>query len=370
MDSLVNRDFLFAIEKLLVPVSPENPSGDSLRYDALYDQIREGRREDDPVEDRGVWVMSLKKADWAVVEKLCLEALEKRSKDLQVGAWLLEAWLRLYGLAGLREGFRVLNALCQDFWPTIHPLPEDGDLEYRIAPFEWANEKVAVVLKMIPITNPQGGENPRSYSWADWEAACRPTGTPQMFRGKLLDAKITQEEFQESVTHTSANDLRLLLELTDGAIHSLNILTATLDAKCGDHSPGLGRVSSALNSIRGLLYTSYSQRPESTPNAPEKSMEIDDSSMPVDPALQTPDEAVESGALTAGPIRSRAEAYRRLSEAAEYLIKTEPHSPVPYLVRRAIGWGNMNLQDLLPELVRNNSELSEIYRLLQFGRPD
>ena len=66
MDSLVNRDFLFDIGKLLVPVSPENPSGDSLRYDAFfYDQIREGRREDDPVEERGVWSMSLKKADWA-----------------------------------------------------------------------------------------------------------------------------------------------------------------------------------------------------------------------------------------------------------------------------------------------------------------
>jgi type VI secretion system protein ImpA len=99
-------------------------------------------------------------------------------------------------------------------------------------------------------------------------------------------------------------------------------------------------------------------------------MDTDDPSMPVDPSLQTPDEAIESGALSVGPIRSRAEAYRRLAEAADYLIKTEPHSPVPYLVKRAIGWGGMNLQDLLPELVRNNSELSEIYRLLQFGRPE
>jgi type VI secretion system protein ImpA len=369
MDSLVNRDFLFDIGKLLVPISPDNPSGDSLRYDALYDQIREGRREDDPVQERGVWVMSLKKADWAIVEKLCVQALAERSKDLQIAAWLLETWLRLYGLAGLREGFRLLNALCHDFWETIHPLPEDGDLEYRVAPFEWANDKLGVVLKMIPITNPQG-DNPHPYSWADWETACRPAGTPQTYRGKPMDPKLTQEEFQESVTQTSPGDLKVLLELTDGAIQSLNMLTATLDEYCGDHSPGLGRLSSGLNSIRGLLYTSYSQRPESHPTTSEKTMETDDSSMPVDPSLQTPEEAIESGALSAGPIRSRAEAYRRLSEAADYLTKTEPHSPVPYLVKRAIGWGSMNLQDLLPELVRNNSELSEIYRLLQFGRPE
>jgi type VI secretion system protein ImpA len=369
MDSLVNRDFLFDLGKLLIPVSSENPSGESLRYDALYDQIREGRREDDPVEERGVWSMSLKKADWAVVERLCLQALAERSKDLQIAAWLLEAWLRLYGLAGLREGFRLLNALCQDFWETIHPLPEDGDLEYRVAPFEWANDKITVVLKMIPVTNPQG-DNPHPYSWADWETACRPVGAPQTYRGKPMNVKLTQEEFQESVTLTSAGDLKLLLELTDGAIHSLKILTATLDEKCGEHSPGLGKVSASLNSIRGLLYTSYTQRPESNPALPEKIIEIEDLPMPVDPSLQTPEEAIESGALSTGPIRNRAEAYRRLSEAADYLTKTEPHSPVPYLVKRAIGWGSMNLQDLLPELVRNNSELSEIYRLLQFGRPE
>jgi hypothetical protein len=39
-------------------------------------------------------------------------------------------------------------------------------------------------------------------------------------------------------------------------------------------------------------------------------------------------------------------------------------------VKRAIAWGNMNLEALLPQLVRNNSELSEIYRLLQIGRVD
>jgi len=45
----------------------------------------------------------------------------------------------------------------------------------------------------------------------------------------------------------------------------------------------------------------------------------------------------------------------------------EPHSPAPYLVKRAIQWGNMTLPELLPELVRNQSELAELFRLLQLG---
>ena len=48
----------------------------------------------------------------------------------------------------------------------------------------------------------------------------------------------------------------------------------------------------------------------------------------------------------AGPIASRDEAYRRLREVAEFLRKTEPHSPVPPLLDRAVRWGNMSFEKL------------------------
>jgi type VI secretion system protein ImpA len=63
-------------------------------------------------------------------------------------------------------------------------------------------------------------------------------------------------------------------------------------------------------------------------------------------------------------IHSRAEAYQLLAEVADFLARNEPHSPVPYLVSRAVTWGSMPLEALLPELVRNAGELAEIYRLL------
>jgi type VI secretion system protein ImpA len=63
-------------------------------------------------------------------------------------------------------------------------------------------------------------------------------------------------------------------------------------------------------------------------------------------------------------IRTRAEAYQLLAEVAEFLVRSDPHSPVPYLVSRAVAWGRMPLQELLAELVRNSGELTEIYKLL------
>jgi len=77
--------------------------------------------------------------------------------------------------------------------------------------------------------------------------------------------------------------------------------------------------------------------------------------------------AVTSGS---GAIKSRADAYYRLAEAAEYLMRTEPHSPVPYLVKRAVQWGNMSLAQLLYEFIGNPEDLVTIQRLLGMRNRD
>jgi len=82
-------------------------------------------------------------------------------------------------------------------------------------------------------------------------------------------------------------------------------------------------------------------------------------------AITTAPQEISPGPL--GPIRSRAEAYQRLAEAADFLQRTEPHSPTPYLVRRAIQWGNMDLRELLPHLIRNDHALLEVAQLLNIS---
>ena len=72
----------------------------------------------------------------------------------------------------------------------------------------------------------------------------------------------------------------------------------------------------------------------------------------------------EETTTSGGRIRNRAQAYQMLSEAAEYLIRTEPHSPTPYLVKRAVSWGGMSLSEVLHQLMKNQGELNEIYKLL------
>lgn len=52
-----------------------------------------------------------------------------------------------------------------------------------------------------------------------------------------------------------------------------------------------------------------------------------------------------------GAPQSREDAYRQLALIAEYLMRYEPHSPVPYMIQRALEWGSKPLPVLLRELM-------------------
>lgn len=71
-----------------------------------------------------------------------------------------------------------------------------------------------------------------------------------------------------------------------------------------------------------------------------------------------------AGAGPAGPITNRKVAFERLREVANYLDRTEPHTPVAHLVKRAIKWGEMSLEEVLKEVVKNNDARRNIFEVL------
>lgn len=79
-------------------------------------------------------------------------------------------------------------------------------------------------------------------------------------------------------------------------------------------------------------------------------------------AVETQTSSAPAG--PAGPITNRKVAFERLKEVADFLRRTEPHSPVAYLVQRAIKWGDMPLETVLAELVKNNDVRRQVYETL------
>ena len=60
----------------------------------------------------------------------------------------------------------------------------------------------------------------------------------------------------------------------------------------------------------------------------------------------------------------RESAYSTLGDIADFLAAIEPHSPVPYLLRRAIVWGSMNTAELYQELFVQSKGQINVFELL------
>lgn len=342
-------------QRLLEPVSGGDPCGISLRYDGAYDQIRRARQCDDESLARGVWETTPKKADWGEVAAICTTALEQRSKDLQLAAWLLEAWLHLHGFGGAAAGLALIHGLFERYWEGLHPRPENGDWEFRFSVIRWINEKLPTGIKLIPLTAPAGPDGV-ICSWADRERAQHMAQAGSKIPGGEEAAASERARFQQSLAATPAAHLEQVHRDTNAIAASCRQIEQRLDT-LGLESPGLVAPRQAAEAISAYLVTVLERRgpaPIFVP-VPEKPLP---SAKSEGPPLPDP--------LPAG-IRSRQEAYALLSAAAAFLMATEPHSPVPYLVERAVAWGAMSLKDLLPELLRENNDLAEIHRLLGIG---
>jgi type VI secretion system protein ImpA len=69
-------------------------------------------------------------------------------------------------------------------------------------------------------------------------------------------------------------------------------------------------------------------------------------------------------------VATRADAYRQLALAASVLKELEPHSPIPYLVQRAVELGALPFPELIKALIRDANVLTELNRELGIKPPE
>jgi len=331
------------------PITPEQPVGAWLRYDDVYDHLREARREDDPHLAQGIWRSELKRASWQTVSTIGVDALARRTKDLQIAVWLVEAWLHMHGLSGVIAGLHLINGLCRHFWPSLYP-ELTGDLAARTAPLRWMNERLALQLKCIPLTHPPAG-GPPPMCLQSWEQLARQAQLAQQRPHAHTDSGQypTRDQLHESVVLTPAHFAESLKLALLNCLTAFDELNDTLQRCCGEQAPGLLQFRGVLTEIQGVVQLAYPIQLPEPPPAPAVSVPIEEG------GAQSPDSALVGG---------RHDAYRQLAEIADYLMTVEPHSPTPYLIRRAVRWGSMPLHTLLQELVNSTSDLQAIYSLL------
>jgi len=333
---------------LLNPISAENPAGQNLRYDPIYDRIREARREDDDA-PQGDWKYERKAADWPVAIKLMSDAIATRSKDLQLAAWLTDAMLRREGIPGLREGLDLLRGLVESFWDGLYPELEDGDAEFRAAPLQWVGDRLEMPVKRVPLTNGK----------LDWlvyrESRAVGTGeqadTPEKVDKRHLaiaEGKTPPEVFDKDFNETPKAFYAALEQAYDGALESLAQLSTVCDEKFGEASPSFRTLRVTLEEVRQTVHTLLLEKRKKEPDAaPEASQ-----SAAEEPAVVT--DAVAAAAAVAGPAAAVAaapalraglgsydDAVAHIVAAAKFLRQQDPYNPAPYLMLRGLRWGEL-----------------------------
>jgi type VI secretion system protein ImpA len=326
-------------EGLLNPIPGDNPSGKTLRYDPVYDKIREARREED-VLPQGDWSREVKKSDFPLVIKLASEALSTKSKDLQLAAWLTEAVMFRDHIAGLREGLDLIRGFMETFWDTLYPEIDDGDLEFRAGPLEWVGSKLDVSVRRLPLTKSKLDyfkyQESRRLGYEADAAANETKATERAVA--IAEKKCTAEEFDEAVRATGDAYYEKLASNLVAALESLQLLETLSDEKFGREAPSFGNLRTALEELQDLVKQYHKSAEEVTEETAETAAEevVEESSAPA--ASGVP--AAKKKSVTAEPA-DREDALQRLAIVAHFLRHENPLNPIPYLLLRAMRWGEL-----------------------------
>jgi type VI secretion system protein ImpA len=337
-------------DDLLNPIPGENPSGANLRFDPIFDKIKEARRVDDGA-NQGAWVRERKVADYKLVIKLAGDTLATRSKDLQLAAWVTEALVFQEGFAGLRQGLDLLRGLIEKFWDTLYPEAEDGDLELRASPLEWIGtrmgpswEQPLSSLRKVPIT--RGGlsyykfQESRTVGYE--EDADQSEAKRTLRAAAVADGKVTGEDFDKDAAATSTALYEVWVAALDGCAESLESLAALCEEKFGTYAPSFSPLRTALEEVRHTTNLILQKRPDRKGATPEPEPE---------PEAQPVASASEPSAAAAAPARKRTvtgldpvdldDVAARLDAVARFLRQRNPYSPGPYLMLRGYRWGEL-----------------------------
>lgn len=359
-------------EALMQPISEENPSGENLQYSGLYDEIREARRADDGNLSQGQWQIELKVADFRQVIGLAVPALERQTKDLQIAVWLSEALVKEHGFAGLRDCLKLLNGLQETFWETLFPEIDEGDMEGRANAVAWMDGQVSFAAKQAKIT---GGEG---YSYFDYEDSKRfdipenidtlDSNDQQKYRALQTQAekenRVTADKWRKARAASRRafyEELSFTLEECAAEFKEFNRVIEEKFER--NQVPGTSNLKKALDDIQTLVKKLLEEKRVQEPDADDaETTEV--AAGETDAAGNGP---VKTVAVAVGAIQNRQDALKRLADLAEFFRKNEPHSPISYLVQRAVKWGEMPLETWLQDVIKDEAVLFQLRQTLGFN---
>jgi type VI secretion system protein ImpA len=341
-------DATLDIEELLQPIRADNPAGESMRYEPVFDEIQEARRADDST-NRGDYTRGdPKKSDWPAVVRLGTSILSDQSKDFQVAAWVTEALASLEGLSGLRDGLRLLRALQDTYWETMHPDPGDKDLKESIYEFLDNPTRLPLIVRGVPITDPKAiaGYSFRKYKESrEVESEIRKSKDPDE-RSQTLESlgMLRAKAFDDAVLGTGrAFYENLLAELAEcrSVVEELSAANRAPE-RFGPNGPGLSETLGALKEVTTFATQLLARKPAPAAPQPEPEPESEPEPEPEPESEPEPEPTVAAPvAVARRPVRPSGDPRGQIAAAAARLRESDPADPTSYLVIRALAMGGL-----------------------------
>jgi type VI secretion system protein ImpA len=213
--------------------------------------------------------------------------------------------------------------------------------------------------------------NAEKYTWMDWQESRDVENRgrrDQAAKAALMaEGKMSAEQFDKAVETTPLAYYQTLFEDLNETWREYELLDELVGNKYGREAPGLTVIREAIADYRTLVVDIGKKKggleatpePEPTPPAVEESADITAQDIPV-PVNAQPRRAP---VVSLEP-QNRADALSRLAALADYFRRTEPHSPVSYLVQRAVRWGEMPLEAWLQKVIHDESVLAQLHETL------
>jgi type VI secretion system protein ImpA len=224
---------------------------------------------------------------------------------------------------------------------------------------EWINERLPEAVKAVPIARSSRGEQ---YAWWHWHESRTVENlgrqNPEARDLALAEGKISGEDFDKAVAALPRAHWESVFEDLNEAWDELARLDAALDERFGRNAPSLVGLKKSTEEVRTLVETIVKRKRDLEPDAGGSGATVD---------AQAAAETMRDGggeSRTAGMPADRAAALRQLANVAAFFRRTEPHSPVAYLVQRAVQWGHMPLEEWLKEVITDGTVLAHVRETL------
>jgi len=362
--------------KLLAPIPGDKPVGIDLRTDATpsspYYAVKDARSaaranernlSNAADEDKE----KLPRPDWRPVIQHGSKALAEKSKDLEIAAYMIEALVRVHNFAGVRDGFRLARELCEKYWDTIYPLPDEEGLEARVAALTGLNGEggdgtLVGPLMGVPLTD---SANLGRLSMANYTEAgnFEKVTDPKAREKKVAAGALTMEMFEKAVAETPKDFYAKLMGDLTAAIEEFAKLNAELTKRCGDRAPPSSSIRDALvgcqDTVKNVAKNKLDVAPAATGAAAPDGTPAKDGA----PAGAGPGQAMDV-------LRNREDACRILLKVADYFRRNEPHNPVSYALEQAVRWAQMSLPELLNELIPDEAPRKGLFKQVGIKAPE